>query len=134
MDLPQPFCHNPLQTRFILSGRPVTAQAPEVERAIALFLDALRKDCAVDEVRLYGSRARGDFRPDSDVDLAVVLHGERGDIWDTVWAMSDISFDVVLETGVSVSPYPLWGGDLDHPERAKNPALIRSIQREGIRL
>lgn len=111
-----------------------TAQKPEVERAIGLFLDALRKNYAVDEVRLYGSRARGDFHPDSDVDLAIVLHGERGNIWDTVWDMSDITFDVLVETGVSVSPYPLWGDDLDNPERAKNPALIRNIQREGIRL
>ena len=48
-----------------------TAQKPEVERAITLFLDALRKNYAVDEVRLYGSRARGDFHADSDVDLAM---------------------------------------------------------------
>jgi uncharacterized protein len=107
---------------------------PEVERAIALFIDAVRKDYAIDEVRLYGSRARGDYQPDSDVDLAIVLHGPHGNIWDTVWALSDITFNVLVETGVSVSPYPLWGDDLDHPERAKNPALIRNIQREGIRL
>jgi predicted nucleotidyltransferase len=111
-----------------------TAQKPDVERAITLFLDALRKNYAVDEVRLYGSRARGDFHADSDVDLAIVLRGPHGNIWDTAWAMSDITFDVLVETGVSVSPLPLWGDDLDHPERAKNPALIRSIQREGIRL
>jgi predicted nucleotidyltransferase len=110
------------------------AQQPDVERAIALFLDSLRKGYAVDEVRLYGSRVRGDFRPDSDVDLAVVLHGPRGDFWKIGKAMSDITFDVIVETGVMVSAYPLWGDDLDHPERARNPALIRNIQREGIRL
>jgi predicted nucleotidyltransferase len=107
---------------------------PQVEQAIALFLDALRKDYAVDEVRLYGSRARGDFRADSDVDLAVVLRGRRGDIWKTAQALADITFDVLGETGVAVSALPLWRGDLDHPERAKNPALIWNIKREGVRL
>ncbi len=111
-----------------------TARKTEVERAIALFLDAVRGEYAVEEVRLYGSRARGDFRPDSDVDLAIVLRGPRGDIWKTAQAMSNITFDVVGETGIVVSALPLWHDDLDHPERARNPSLIRNIQRDGIRL
>jgi predicted nucleotidyltransferase len=113
---------------------PRITHAPDVSRAIALFLEALRRDYAVDDVRLYGSRARGDFRPDSDVDLAVVLHGARRDVWDTTQALANITFDVLVETGVAVSALPLWHDDLEYPERAKNPALIRNIQKHGIRL
>ncbi len=94
----------------------------------------LRKRFAVDDVRLYGSHARGDFHSARDVDLAIVPHGERRDVWETAWTTSDITFEVLLETGVSVSPLPLWGDDLNHPERANNPALIRNIQRDGIRI
>jgi len=110
------------------------AQTPEVERAIRLFVDALHKEYAVDDVRLYGSRARGDFRPDSDVDLAVVLRGGRCDIWDTAVALANITFDVLTETGIAISALPLWRDDLEHLEQAKNPALIRNIQKDGIRL
>ena len=110
------------------------AHTPDVRMAIDLFLDALHRDYAVDEVRLYGSRARGDFTEDSDVDLAVVLHGERGDVWTIAQTLANITFDVLGETGVAVSAYPLWQDDLAHPDQAKNPSLIRNISREGIRL
>ena len=112
----------------------MTAQEPEVERAIAMFLDALRRQYAVDEAHLYGSRARGDSHPDSNVDLAVVLHGPHGDVWKAARTMADITFRVLGETGVTVSPLPVWQDDLEHPEYASNPTLIRNIQREGIRL
>lgn len=110
------------------------AQEPKVERAIALFLDALRTGYAVHEVRLYGSRARGDFRPDSDVDLAVVLDGPRGDVWGLARAFADMTFDILVETGIALSPMAFWHDDFEHPDHASNPALIRNIQREGIRL
>jgi hypothetical protein len=49
-------------------------------------------------------------------------------------ALADIAFDVMLETGVLVQPLPLWDGDLAHPERFSNPALIRTIATEGVRV
>jgi uncharacterized protein len=41
---------------------------------------------------------------------------------------------VMMETGVMVEALPLWADDLEHPERFSNPALIKNILREGIKL
>ena len=83
---------------------------------------------------MFGSRARGDNKPDSDLDLAVVLNGQRGDFLDTKLDMAGIAFDVLMETGVLVQAFPVWEDDLAHPERFPNPGLIQNIAREGIRL
>jgi predicted nucleotidyltransferase len=46
------------------------------ERAVRSFLREIESRYFVVEARLYGSRARGDFRPDSDTDIAVILKGQ----------------------------------------------------------
>jgi predicted nucleotidyltransferase len=106
-----------------------------VDRAAArAFLRQLPNRYQVEQAILFGSRARGDHRPDSDLDLAVVLRGARGDFIDAKLDMAGIAFDVLLETGVLVQALPLWEDDLQHPEHFANPALIRAIAAEGIRL
>ena len=103
-------------------------------RVASAFLGKLSGSYDVLQAIMFGSRARGDHRPDSDLDLAIVLNGQRGDFIDTKLDMAGIAFDVMLETGVLVQPFPMWDGDLAHPERFRNPTLIRKIAEEGIRL
>ena len=102
--------------------------------AALAFLGRLSGTYDVSEAILFGSRARGDHRPDSDLDLAVVLNGRRGDFLDTKLDMAGIAFDVLLETEILVQAFPLWDGDLAHPERFSAPSLIRTIAADGIRL
>lgn len=83
---------------------------------------------------VYGSRARGTHRSDSDADVAVLLKGEHQRVLPTTLAMADVAYDVLLETGINISPLPVWQDEWEHPENHSNPALLHNIAREGIRL
>ena len=52
----------------------------------------------------------------------------------TVMRMWLCWFDVLLETGILVSPLPVWLEEWEHPEGYSNPALLRNIDQEGVRL
>jgi predicted nucleotidyltransferase len=104
------------------------------ERALRGFLREVESRYAVVETRLYGSRARGDFRQDSDADIAVVLQGRRGDRAAVVHDMAVIAFHVMMDTGVMVEGLPLWEDEFADPMEFSNPKLIENIRREGLRL
>lgn len=106
-----------------------------IEAALIAFFDAVARREG-DRFRLavlFGSQARGDAGADSDVDVAVVLAG-RGDVIDTKLALADLAYDVLLATGVLISPMPIWEDDWMHPDRHFNPRLVENIKREGIPL
>ena len=113
---------------------PVRRIDADTERAARAFLKRLEGKYPFVDALLYGSRARGDHKPDSDADIAVVLRGARGDRYDLAREFGGIEFDVLMETGVMVQGFPLWEDELARPETFNNPALIRNILREGIHL
>jgi len=81
---------------------------------------------------LFGSRARGSFRADSDADIAVVLAGPRGKFMTTKLEMADMAFDVMLDTGIRVEALPVWVEEWANPEAYRNPFLLRNIERDGV--
>ncbi len=84
---------------------------------------------------VYGSRARGTHRPDSDADVAVLLRGvPRRRFLEVKLEMVDIAYDVLLDTGIIISPLPIWLDQWEHPEEYSNPALLHNIAKEGVRL
>jgi uncharacterized protein len=102
--------------------------------ALRLFLAQVSARYAVSGAYLFGSRARGDFRADSDADVAILLRGRPGDFLDTKLALADIAYDVLLETRIRIQPLPVWEAEWAHPETYSNPGLLGNISREGIRL
>jgi len=80
------------------------------------------------ELSLFGSYARGDWGPDSDVDVLVVVdgltHGERREV-------SDLAEDVYFETLVRVSPLALSGDEM-RTLRAREYLIASEIERDGV--
>lgn len=107
---------------------------PNTRAAVQKFVAIIVQQYDVVEVYLYGSRARGDFRPDSDADLAVLLRGEHQEFLSTKMAMTDHAFDVMLDTGILISPLPIWLDEWDNADNYSNPKLLENIRREGVRV
>jgi antitoxin ChpS len=81
---------------------------------------------------LFGSRARNTHEIESDADIAVLLNGTPGRFITTKFAMDDLAYDVLLETGIRIQPLPIWQTEWDHLEKYSNPELLKNIQVEGI--
>lgn len=105
---------------------------PATTAAVGRFLQLIAKQYDFAGGLLFGSRARGTHKPDSDADVAILLNGQAGDFVETKLAMADIAFDVLLETGIRISPLPIWMDEWSHPESYSNPALLKNIKAEGI--
>ena len=107
---------------------------PDTRKAIQAFLALVAAQYPLRAAILFGSRARGHFRADSDADIAVLLRGRRGAFLDTKLVLADIAFDILLETGIRIQPLPVWEDEWEHPENYSNPHLLWNIESEGIRL
>jgi predicted nucleotidyltransferase len=104
------------------------------EETVRRFLAKISPEYEIAGAILYGSRARGTHRPDSDADVAVLLRGKHQRFLSTKLAMADIAFDLMLETGILVSPIPIWMDEWERPEEYSNPSLLHNIAKEGLRL
>jgi predicted nucleotidyltransferase len=120
-----------MTTAVLSEGRSLDRDAESASRC---FMRSIPSTYAVRDVLMFGSRARGDHRQDSDVDLAIVLEGTGGDRTAAVLDMAGIAVDVLMETGLLIQALPLWASEFDRPDVFRNPALVETIKREGHRL
>jgi len=77
-------------------------------------------------VYLYGSYARGDYRPDSDVDVMILL-GDYKNYWDEIRRTSELISDVSLEYDLLVSRIFMTEAKWQKPDTP----LLRNIRQDG---
>jgi predicted nucleotidyltransferase len=82
----------------------------------------------LERVVLFGSRARGDARSDSDYDVAVFLRN-MPDRFAELYRLADLSTDILGDTGEFVHAMPYRSTAYD-----ERTPLMREIRREGIEL
>ena len=103
---------------------------PNERTALQAFVAALREryDGQVLSVRLFGSKARGDFDADSDLDVMVLVHDDN---WRLAQAISFLAADVSLAHDVLLSPKVVSLTRWDFLKR-EGFAIARNVQSEGI--
>lgn len=82
----------------------------------------------LERVVLFGSRARGEARPDSDYDIAVFLR-DFVDRWQEVDRIIPVVTDIIDETGAVIHAMPYRAGAYND-----RTSLMREIRADGIDL
>lgn len=100
----------------------------ELAEAVAADLRRLYGERLVDVV-LYGSQARGDAHPHSDVDVAVILD-DVASPWDELRRMDQILWGHTLASGLTVSATPISRTAWTEAQRP----LVKAAKAEGVRV
>jgi uncharacterized protein len=110
-----------------MSARVPHPQDDPVLRRFRSAVDGIFGD-RIERVVLFGSRARGDARPDSDYDVAIFLKafGERRQ---EVRRMVPVVTDIVEETGAVIHPLPFRAGAWQD----RTP-LMHELRQDGVEL
>ena len=103
---------------------------PEEKSALTQFKADLERALSgqLIELKLFGSKARGDDQPDSDIDVLVIVATDDWHIRDTVY---DVATDILLQMDVCISPKVISKNRFDRLCK-EGSCFIHNVSRDAI--
>lgn len=130
-----------IEIKSTTGANPDSILVRDMRNAVELFMTHLTdvKMPVITRFLLYGSRARGDYHADSDVDIAVVLPGTDpgdGTLFKLLMRLSDVSSRTMLELErpLNIQAIVMWEAELREPEKQHNPDFYRNVVADGLEI
>ena len=98
-------------------------------RVVREFQRRLEALTVVRDLRVYGSRARNDAAPDSDLDVFIELEDYSSELRQRI---SELAWEVGFEMDRVISTLVTTTTELESGAMGANP-LILNVQRDGVR-
>ena len=103
-----------------------------VNKEIQKFIEEVKKllGTRLKKIILYGSYARGDYNKQSDVDIMILTNLSFEEIEDYRDKISDIAYDIELDTGIILSP--VIKNIETYNSKVNIVPFYKNIQKEGV--
>jgi predicted nucleotidyltransferase len=117
-------------TADVRRGREARGSLTETDRQVLRELQRrLAAIAPLLDLRAFGSRARGDAAPDSDLDVFIELEACTPELHQRI---SEIAWEVGFEMERVISTVVATRAELEHGAMGANP-LVLNVEREGVR-
>lgn len=98
------------------------------ESALRVLKEELSRRFKVIDLRLFGSKVRGEDTPESDIDVMIELDEYNPDIKSKIY---DIVFEINLENDTFISTTIFSRKEIEDGPMSESP-IYKTIKREGI--
>lgn len=102
------------------------------EQAVTQFISRIKNELGNDlsSIHLFGSKVRGDFDQDSDIDILIIVKTNKSELFDKI---VDAQVESSLKYDANLSPVIFSEEEFLKNKEMGSP-FVKNIEREGILL